>query len=371
MLLVFCMFIICACNDKKSVHHLIQTIDDENISLVEQGELDKLITGISVIPLETKEECIIANINKLEEKDGNIYVLSVADGGQTFLYRFDDTGRFLNRIGKRGNAQNEYSQITSFFVIGDNVYLLDSNRQKMLRCTREGNCIDAVAMGESLSFIHDATVLKDDKTVLLSYGLNFGEKHALYRLMDIVTGDILWEQTTRYTTCGSIAHAIYPTAVCGENIFLTMPMDKCIYSLNTEKYSMDKVLDVECYGKLIVPETDDYMEAVRTLEGGKNFIKVFGANNLLVMAFSSGAVVWNMEEKRGIRIDNGIDYAECKTIPCIPLMIVSSSDNSFTTCWDSKSLRCCLEMGNIKSVDGDILPDSEEANPVLIRHFLK
>lgn len=286
LLLLFGMFVVCACNNTNTDHHPVQSIDNENTSLVEQEEFDKLIKNVSVIPLETKDKCIIANINKLVEKDGNIYILTAADGGQTFLYRFDDKGRFLNRIGKRGNAQNEYNHITSFFVVGDNVYLLDSNQKKMLRCTREGRCIDARIMGDALAFINDATVLKDEKTLLLSYGINFGEEHALYRLMDIATGNILWEQTTPYSTNGSIPHAISPQAICGEQVFLTMPMDKHIYSLSTDGYTLDKAFDVGCYGRLNVPKTDDYMEAVQELEGGKPFINVFGANNLLVMSFA-------------------------------------------------------------------------------------
>lgn len=370
--LLMSLFIVCACNKNNTGQADAVVVDDESATLVEQEEFDKMFKRISVIPLETKSECIISSIKKMVEKDGNIYVLSEADGGQTSLYRFDDEGRFLNRIGEMGNSQKEYNRINSFFVIGDDVYLLDSNLQKMLRCTREGKCTDVVSMGETLKFIRDAQVLEDNKTVLLSYGINFGNQHALYRLVDIATGNILWEQTTQYTASGNIPHAIQPVAVCGENILLTMPMDKCIYSLNTEKYSMDKVLDVECYGKLIVPETDDYMEAKRNLDGGSTVIKVFGSDNLIVMSFFSGSVVWDIERKQGIRIDNGIDYSQCKTIPCVPQFIVSSTGTWITTCRDAKDLKECLEeMGDTEFIDVSVLSDSKDVNPVLIRHFLK
>lgn len=370
--LLLSIFIVCACDKKDAGQVAAVVVGDESTTLVEQEEFDKMFKRISVIPLETKDECIISSIKKTVEADGNIYVLSEDDGGQTSLYRFDDEGRFLNRIGEMGNAQNEYNCINSFFVTGGDVYLLDSYLQKMLRCTREGKCIDVVSMGETLKFIRDAQVLEDSKTVLLSYGINFGEKHALYRLVDIATGNILWEQTTRYTAGGNIPHAIQPVAVCGEKILLTMPMDKCIYSLNTKDYSVDKALDVECYGKLIVPETDDYMEAQRNLEGGSTIIKVSGSGNLIMMSFFSGSVVWDIEKKQGMRIDNGIDYSQCKTIPCVPQFIVSSTGTWITTCRDAKNLKECLEkMGDTEFIDVSVLPDSKDANPVLIRHYLK
>lgn len=370
--LLISLFIVCACNKKDTGQVAAIVVDDENATLVEQEVFDKMFKRISVIPLETKSECLISSIKKVVEKDGSIYVLSEADGGQTSLYRFDDEGRFLNRIGEMGNAQKEYNRINSFLVIGDDVYLLDSNLQKMLRCTREGKCTDAVSMGETLKFIREAQVLEDNKTVLLSYGINFGEKHALYRLVDIATGDILWEQTTQYTASGNIPHAIQPVAVCGGNILLTMPMDKCIYSLDTKDYSVAKILDVECYGKLIVPETDDYIEAGRNLDGGSTVIKVFGSGNLIVMSFFSGSVVWDMEKKQGIRIDNGIDYSQCKTIPCVTQFIVSSTDTWITTCRNAQDLKECLEeMGDTEIADVSVLPDSKDANPVLIRHYVK
>ena len=125
LFLFLCLFVVCSCNDKVSERPFV--IDNENTTHIEQSEFDEMFKSVSVIPLETTEECVVVNIKKIYEISGNIYILSESSSGQTALYRFDNKGRFLNRIGSMGNARNEYKKINTFFVHEDEVYIIDSD----------------------------------------------------------------------------------------------------------------------------------------------------------------------------------------------------------------------------------------------------
>ncbi|MDE5561510.1 MAG: hypothetical protein K2J00_06910 [Bacteroidaceae bacterium] len=89
--------------------------------------------------------------------------------------------------------------------------------------------------------------------------------------------------------------------------------------------------------------------------------------------FAVGSVVWNVKDGRGMRLDNGVDYKECRSLPCIPMKIVASSDEGFTTSWSPADLRDCIEdIGNPNLVDVGILSSiSDASNPILVKHYLK
>lgn len=370
-LVTFCLLILYSCNVGDG--HGTVIVDDANTSLVEQGDFDSMFKRVSVVPLETREECIVSNIKKLEEKDGNLYVLSETNSGQTDLYRFDGKGRFLNRIGNKGKARTEYDRINSFFLRGNDVYVIDSNKGNMLRYTSDGKCVDVVKVGMPLQFIYEVAVLADNKTVLLSYGINFNESHPLYRLMDIDTGDIVWELATRYKANGNFPHSMHAVAMCGETMLLTKPIDKCIYAFDNINCKLDNMLEIRSYGVFDVPSTDDYMEVEREMERGMLIRGIFCAGDVLLVNFAVGSVVWNVREGRGLRLDDGVDYKECKTLPCIPMKVVASSDNCFITSWSPANLKDCIEdIGNPDLVEADIQSAiSDDSNPILVRHYLK
>lgn len=370
LLLLSCLFVVYSCDD--NISEGIVVVDDANTTHVEQRDFDRMFESVTVIPLETTDECIISNIKKACEHDGCIYALAIPKAEQTVLYRFDAKGHFLNSIGKRGNARNEYSRINTFVVNGDGVYIVDSNKGNMMRYASDGTFIDVVAMGESLQFVEDAVLQDDGKTLLLSYGINFDDAHPLYRLMDLATGDILWELDTRYKANGSYPHTMRAMATYGKSTLLTQPIDKTIYKMDLEKHALDDLLDIRCHGKLATPITDEYLDAEREQERGSLICGMFCAGDILMVNFLTGYVAWDMREGRGMRLDNGVDYNDCETIPCIPLSIVYATDNCFVTSWSPSNLRECLEaIGNPDLIDADVLSSiSSNSNPILVKHLL-
>ena len=71
---------------------------------------------VGVVPLETKDECLLGYVSKVEVVDGNYYVL---DGQRKAVFVFDGQGTFLRRIGIVGHGHGEYERASDFTVDRD------------------------------------------------------------------------------------------------------------------------------------------------------------------------------------------------------------------------------------------------------------
>ena len=80
-------------------------------------------SSIELIPLETKDECLLPNVPypRVIYKDGYIFIK-----GQYLLYAFQSSGKFFSQIGKKGQGPDEYLYSSSFFLNNDkSIYVED------------------------------------------------------------------------------------------------------------------------------------------------------------------------------------------------------------------------------------------------------
>ena len=75
---------------------------------IKEVKLSEFIFDFQVIPLETKEECLIAN-NWITFCETSILVGTQHSTGPARLFRFDHQGNFINEIGKPGNGPSEHT----------------------------------------------------------------------------------------------------------------------------------------------------------------------------------------------------------------------------------------------------------------------
>lgn len=77
-----------------------------------------------VVRLETTPASLIANVNGVSLFDGYIYVF---DKNQNRLLVFDDDGRFLQDVGKKGRGVGEYLGLSGFYInaIDSTINLVD------------------------------------------------------------------------------------------------------------------------------------------------------------------------------------------------------------------------------------------------------
>ncbi|GAB6013260.1 6-bladed beta-propeller [Viscerimonas tarda] len=96
-------------------------IDDKK---VESIFLSSFFKTVKPIILETKDECLIGSVDVLQVYDGQLFILDVKVNN---LFVFDIKGRFVRKIGNRGNGPGEYANVSDFTINPNKneIYLLD------------------------------------------------------------------------------------------------------------------------------------------------------------------------------------------------------------------------------------------------------
>lgn len=72
-------------------------------------EWQELFDSIRVVPLETSDSVLLTGADRVEVRDGDIYVLN-----RSRVYRFDSCGNFKNSIGRIGQGPGEYRYAYDF-----------------------------------------------------------------------------------------------------------------------------------------------------------------------------------------------------------------------------------------------------------------
>ena len=131
---VFCfLLIIISCdNGIKPYQHL----KNDNLFIVDLDEgnkvdsllLSDLFKSVKCIPLETKDESLIGDVNKILVHKNSIYVLDCTTAKSLFV--FDKEGQFIRKVGRIGSGPGEYVNLVDFTIDTDKdeIILLD-NRQ--------------------------------------------------------------------------------------------------------------------------------------------------------------------------------------------------------------------------------------------------
>lgn len=138
MLLILLM----ACN-KTAIKSPIVSYNIENaVKNVEHVMLSDIANDIVYIPLETTKESIVANIRNIIFTSE--YILVEDDFEKLLLFNKD--GKFLRRIGQKGNGPDEYLSANNIRISSSNeeLYVFDGNRLKIMvfnlktgKCTRK------------------------------------------------------------------------------------------------------------------------------------------------------------------------------------------------------------------------------------------
>jgi len=103
-----------------------------NIHLTDERKpllADSIFSAVKYIPLETTENSLIGEIDKLYITDSLYYLL---DGEQESIFVFNKEGRFRKKLQKRGRGHGEYITLDDFFVKDSLLYVLSSHMKKIL-----------------------------------------------------------------------------------------------------------------------------------------------------------------------------------------------------------------------------------------------
>ena len=103
------------------------TIDVDKVS--EQIDISSLIeNNVKIVKLETTDECLLSDIRQVDYANGLIYI---ADRVSQAILIFDESGKYVGRIGQRGEGPGEYSRLGRFQVVDSHIYIMDDDVRQL------------------------------------------------------------------------------------------------------------------------------------------------------------------------------------------------------------------------------------------------
>lgn len=145
-----------------------ECIQVELPSKLPHSDLDTIFSSYKLIPLETSEEFLIGNIDRIIKCPG-CYCIQDRDNANVFI--FEENGKFRCKLGNKGHARNEHLDAWSIAYDEKNeqIVMLDLTGRRLLSYDLMGN-LKKVA---SLFFLyHDMAILGDDILCLTGSAYN-------------------------------------------------------------------------------------------------------------------------------------------------------------------------------------------------------
>ena len=145
-----------------------ECIQVELPSKLPYSDLDTIFSSYKLIPLETSEEFLIGNIDRIIKCPG-CYCIHDRENANVFI--FEENGKFRCKLGNKGHARNEHLDAWSIAYDEKNeqIVMLDLTGRRLLSYDLMGN-LKKVA---SLFFLyHDMAFLGDDILCLTESAYN-------------------------------------------------------------------------------------------------------------------------------------------------------------------------------------------------------
>lgn len=193
---LFLAVLLCwGCETSKEKDSLpIIKVYDENAT----NKIEDFISSVEIVPLQTTDSSLIKEISNIKtSNEGSWYIY---DGANAPIKRFDNKGKFLNLIGKRGQGPGEFIQITGFTVNSDTINLFAWNpNRKWITLLNNGTLLSERDMSIPFSDIYKVKnnyLLYADAGVFL-YKEGTSEKLAKYLYLVDRSFNILKEFDTK------------------------------------------------------------------------------------------------------------------------------------------------------------------------------
>jgi hypothetical protein len=144
----FCVIlVICSCTgcNPELDNEFQAIVSCTNIVAPNRIGFQDIVNQYEMIRLETNDNCLLGDIQKLVVFDGCFYILS------NNFFCFNGDGEFVYNISNRGNGPGEFVRINDFTINEGKIYLYDNPGGKMLVCEpKTGKYI------EELKIVHSA-----------------------------------------------------------------------------------------------------------------------------------------------------------------------------------------------------------------------
>ena len=142
MLFLFLSISLADCSGNKKADGKYPVIDIVNsIGNYQRVYCSDLFSSIELIPLETKDDCLIAKVPFPSIILTDNFIFMNSQFGKQQLYAFDGSGKFLNLIGRNGQGPGEYIFSNNSFLNTDKPTIFVEDTKHILEYDFMGNHI--------------------------------------------------------------------------------------------------------------------------------------------------------------------------------------------------------------------------------------
>lgn len=342
-----------------------------------------VVDSYEIVPLEQTDKCVLTGIKKIVKSD-SVYI--VFDNYNNLIARFDQNGKFLNRIGLSGRAASEYLRIDNFATDADGrVLIFDGSQDKVLVYEQDGGFVTSVSFPKwALGFINDAVSLGGGR--VLVNNCIYNNNNDIYRVLSLTDKGIA--TLVEFPMISeNIAEPTGKNPIGGSGrVVILKPFDDTVYTLD-EQDAVVPLLSVGQSKKLV---DDKYIEnhnifsiATTYAELSKDgyfpgFVSVFETEkHLLLVTYNNVYFLIDKESNLGRPLRQGF----CESYDGVPLMsiVAASSDDTLIGLYLPGDFVDKYNLSEISPKLSETAPDfvssltalPEEGNPCLIIYHLR
>lgn len=227
---------------------------------------------IEIMPLEMSEECIISEMLKIQFTDDYIFVSD--EVAQCVFQFFSDTGKYIKRIGHRGEGPTEYSSIGDFVVNEDYIYIQDLYKNKVLRYGLKDNSVETLLLKD---FYMDEMIDFGSELYFVSNYRNYENGCFNLHKLNLQNNEI----THLIPADAKVAENNSAWGLKGyssknkDSALIIYPLNDTIYTLTPDSLFPQMIV---CFSERTLPKDMRYLDAMTLMERSTDYI--LGMNNI-------------------------------------------------------------------------------------------
>lgn len=305
-------------------------LDNTCVEKIKEINYSTLFDSYKYIPLETTNKCLIGEIEDIQFSDHLIFIQNSIGDNEEILV-FNNNGRFLNKVGERGNGPKEYLSIASFCVntYEKTILLLDPLNNRAHTFKYNGEYINSKAVSIDFSFTYKIRYASDRKLICAN-SINFGTKTILFECDDDFKNfKILF--SSPFTYKGGYMYAQSPITTYS-NYFIP-PMSTTLYQVEDDilKPKFDVLVNSTYLPLKEAKKGGDYCELFMPTvkKGFSPIFSIFETKKHLLIVEFDHFIIWNKNSKKGITSKINVSQPTNNMLSFSAGSIIGNDSNSF------------------------------------------
>lgn len=168
LLFLFAMSLSCTNHNRETKlsadTHILKVTFHKQMPNVENVPMSSFVDSISYIKLETTEENLIGEVSDIEYVNHKFYILDMISKS---IYIFSDSGKFIDKVAKRGQGPEDYLFLTAYDINSkdNSIHIYDEAAKKMLVYNEKGRLLKSFHVND---FVKDFVVFPNGEYLFYS-----------------------------------------------------------------------------------------------------------------------------------------------------------------------------------------------------------